>query len=662
MLLSFIFSLIIFIFISIISFTIPGLIYLNKINLKLSFWEKIILGTGFGYCLFSLISYILLIVHAGWLILPLIGLLPIIYFKQLKQIVNQLSFPTRTHTIILALVFFFGVALQLAVIAPSGLSIGGNLVFWSAHGHDGPWHISLMHELNQGFPFQNPVLAGEKLINYHFFSDIAPAIFSKYFFLSPLDLYFRLFPLLFSVMLGSLVFLLGKKLGKSFLSGIWASLFTYFAGSFGWIVTWLQNHTISGESIFWATQTQSSIGNPPQIAEFVVMLTFLLLLEKFIAKRNEQINRWLFIACALSAGSLIVFKVYGGVVVLASLAIVGMWQLLKEKRIQLFVLFLSSLALSSILYFPNTAKSTSFLIFEPWWYIRTMVVGTDRLNWLDLELRRQTYIAEHNYKRVLQLELTGFLIFLFGNLGLRFVGFFIIIKKFRLVLNDYFLQVLTIIMLISFIMPLLFLQKGVASNSIQFYQYFLLLMGVFAGISIANLQDKIRFKTFNILFSLVLILLMIPTQLGLIYNFYSHKPLSQITTDEIQALEFLKNIPRPNSIILTPPYNKYFKPVSSPPDIWSWYDSAYVSAFSNKRTFLTDNEQVSILDYNFKNRAKTQVTIFSTQDQTEFIALLETNHIDYLYFPKLLKPEIDLDKTSFKKVFSNSKVEIWQIN
>jgi len=87
----------------------------------------------------------------------------------------------------------------MAIIAPSGITRGGDLLFWSSNGHDGFWHIALMNEINRGWPFQNPVFAGEKLINYHFFSDLLPAMINKYTGVSSMDLYFRIFPLLYSI-------------------------------------------------------------------------------------------------------------------------------------------------------------------------------------------------------------------------------------------------------------------------------------------------------------------------------------------------------------------------------------------------------------------------------------------------------------------------------
>src|SRR5437879_9715117 len=37
------------------------------------------------------------------------------------------------------------------------------------------------------------------------------------------------------------------------------------------IVTFLKDQSLGGESIFWASQIQSSIGNPPQAAAFIIV-------------------------------------------------------------------------------------------------------------------------------------------------------------------------------------------------------------------------------------------------------------------------------------------------------------------------------------------------------------------------------------------------------
>lgn len=385
-------------------FTLPGIFLLTKSKFNFSFWEKTILGTVLGFTFFTLLTYFLLVISLSFLLIPIILLIDILCIKKNWTLRPNINIFPKKKIIILALILLFGITGQMLVISPSGLNLNADIVFWSSHAHDGSWHIALMEEINKGtFPLQNPIFAGEKLVNYHFFSDIAPAVFNKYFKLSSLDLYFRFFPLFFSLLLGLNAFLLGRKLGNSFLSGIWASVFTYFAGSFGYIVTYLDNGKLGGESLFWASQIQSSTGNPPQIAAFVILLTFLYLFSIFI-EQKRSISMMLI--CSILAGSLIVFKVYGGAVLLGSLAILGVWQILSTHKAQIFLLFIVSCTISLVLYLPNTSKTASFLIWEPWWFIRTMVVAPDKLNWLDMELRRQTYIAESNWKRVIQLELT----------------------------------------------------------------------------------------------------------------------------------------------------------------------------------------------------------------------------------------------------------------
>lgn len=652
-------QLILFSILSVTCFTIPGLLILNKCSIKLEHWEKSIISTALGFVLFTLVSYFLLVLNVSFIIIPLLLSINFFAIKTLYKLnffsLNKLNF--KKSFIPVFLVFFIGIVGQLAIIAPSGLYINNELIFWSSHGHDGPWHIALMEEIKKGAPLQNPTFAGEKLVNYHFFSDIAPAQFSKYFYLPNLDLYFRFFPLLYSLLLGGIVFIIGRKLGGNVLAGIWATIFTYFAGSFGYIVTLLREGKIGGESIFWATQIQSSIGNPPQIVSNIILLTFIFLFAIWIEKKS---NWRLFIVCALLAGSLISFKVYAALVLFIGLGFVGLWELVKEKQAYILSLALISGILSLILYLPYSAGSTQFLIFQPWWFIRTMVVESSRLNLLDWELRRQTYIAEDNLKRVIQLEVNAFLIFFFGNLGMRFLGlseFFRLGKRFT---KSYVNQLIIYIIIFSLILPLLFLQKGVAGNTIQFMHYFILFMGVLAGITVSRLIQYFPNPYIKMTFSLIIILLSVPTQIGLLYDFYSRPPTSKISHYEMQALEFLKVQPK-TSTIMTPPYNQYLDLQQPIPPIWDWFDTSYVAAFSQKSVYIADTEQVNIMGYTLQPRLSLQKYIFENPQASIKQPLVQHN-INYLYFPKHLKPQTNLTTSGLKKVYDNKLIEIWQVN
>lgn len=639
-------------------FTIPGILLINKSQRYFDLWEKLTLGTVVGFVLFSLLSYFLLILNIHSLIIFIIFLTTYLFFKTFKLSSPRLINLKKRELIILLVVFIFGIAGQMAVIAPSGIIVNNELVFWSAHGHDGMWHLALVEELKKGYPLQNPLIAGNKLVNYHFFSDITVADFSRYLKLTPQDLYFRFFPFIFSLILGSLAFLLGKKIGKTFTAGCWSTIFTYFAGSFGFFITLSRNQGVGGESLFWSSQIQSIIGNPPQMVAALILLTFLYLFLEFLKKGDKTI----FFLCVILAGTLLVFKVYAGIVVLLSLAAVSLWQLVKERNASIFYLFIFSSFLSLILYLPSSNKSTAFLIWQPWWLIRTLVVAGDKLNWLDLELRRQTYLMDHNWKRVLQLELTAFSIFLFGNLGMRFLGFWQFVSTLKTISNNYFNLLFLLIILFSFTIPLLFLQKGVAGNTSQFLQYFLLLFGILSGVSAARILNKIKIKWLSLIFSLLIIILAIPTQIGLLNDFYSRPPFAKVEAAELQALNFLKDNTEKNNVILTPPYNKYLKIQLSTPPIWGWSDTAYVSALSSRRTYLSDLEQLDIMGYTFTDRLNVQRIIFEESDPVYISSILKESQVNYLYFPRLLKPHVDLTKLPVKLIYENEKIEIWKID
>lgn len=621
--------------------------------------ESILMGSIFGFAAFTLISYILIVLNIPILIIPIIIFVALIGFKPLLKRIKKIKIAFNKKTIIVLTVFILGIAGQLAVISPSGIIQDGNLVFWSAHGHDGAWHIALMEEIKNGWPFQNPVLAGERLVNYHFFSDIAPAIISKFTPLSNFDLYFRIFPFLSSLFLGASAFFLTKKLTKSFSASIWATIFTYFAGSFGFILTYIKNKTIGGESIFWATQPQSASGNPPQIMSDFLLLAAIYFVLVFLEQKDRHKKFVNFVICVVLLGTISSFKIYAGVVLLGAISIVGVWELIKNRKTELLILSIVSGILALILYLPNASNSTSFLIFEPWWYIRTMIVEPSRLNLLDWELRRQTYIYESNWKRVIWLEGMGFIIFFFGNLGMRFLGLWEFIKTHNII---------KVIIVLSLLFPLLFLQKGVASNTSQFLQYFILLFGILAGIAVSKITNKFK------LLAPVIIILMIPTQVGLLREFYiedgysiadgySTRPaFAKVSSLELNALEFVKNNTDIDSVIITPPYNQYFNQEGVTPHIWDWFDTSYVSALTSRRTYADDYEQVDIMGYDDELRIETKKIIFESEDVKKIKEVFNSTGADILYFPKAITPTVNPKEFGLNLIFENEEIEVWKTN
>lgn len=601
------------------------------------------MGSIVGFTVFTLVAYIVFVLKIPWLVIPVTLLSLIILWRPFLKELKKIRIQFNRQTIIILVVFVVGIAGQLAVISPSGRIVGGDLLFWSSHGHDGMWHIALMEEIKKGFPFQNPVFAGEKLVNYHFFSDVTPAVISKYWpganFNLDLDLYFRIFPFIYSLFLGASAFYLTKKMTGNFSASVWAVIFTYFAGSFGFIIG-------KGESVFWATQIQSASGNPPQIVSDFLVLTFLYFAYDYI-KNHGKLSLF---SSILILGTLTEFKVYAALVLIGAALLTGLWQIVIPAGL-----------LAAALYLPNSTGGTSFLIFQPWWYIRTMIVEPSRLNLIDWELRRQTYIADHNWKRVIFLEGLGFLIFFFGNLGMRFLGLWDFIKSSLSILKDRFNRLFILTIVISIALPLLFLQKGVASNTSQFLQYYILLFGILAGVSTAGFLKLLKFPVFQILAGIIVFALMIPTQVGLLEDFYGRSAFAKISSEELTALSFLNRNSNPGSIILTPPINTNLDKKTPTPDIWAWADTGYVSALSGRREYFSDHEQVNIMGYNFSQRDKIKKGIFENTDPATVKSLIKDSGVNYIYYPLPLAPKVDFAKVGLSEVFRNAKVSIWKV-
>ncbi|HUC95013.1 MAG TPA: hypothetical protein VMR19_03375 [Candidatus Saccharimonadales bacterium] len=656
--------LILFLLICLVTFTSLGfgLLKLFKIKLQDNL-EKYTLSTILGIAVFTLVSYLSVILHVRFIlwVFPVFGVfLSVKYFKSIF-LTHKLHF-SKSDFIYFFLIIFFGIVTQVAINAPSGFNFGGNLLFWSAQGRDGMWHIALMEEMKRNiFPFFDPEYAGHILQNYHFFVDLLMSDFSRMFHFSDLDLYFRFFPVLFSLLLGLSSFAFVRYWSKSKTAGLWAMIFTYFAGSFGYIVTLIQNRTIGGETIFWMNQTPSVLGNPPQAAAFIIVTGFLSLLLKYIRSRKLP---YLFLAWLLG-GVTIEFKVYGGLILLGSLLVLGIYELIFKKRYQIFLLFAAVLAISSALYFPNSSGTGSFIIFQPWWFIRTMVVVN--LGLLDWELRRQTYLSVGrftSYLRVVQLEGTAFLIYLFGNLGMRAIGF---VKFFKDLIKKEIKKSINVFIYtasaVAFVTPLIFLQKGVVYNSIQFSQYFLLLSGFVAAVSMGKIIKKLKNKFAKIFITFMVILLMVPTTLGLLWQFYSNKPLAKVSAVELSALSYLRTTNQ-DSIILTVSYNQYNagKDGIPPVPIYDWSDTGYIPALSGRRTLISDAEQIDIMGYDAKSLLAAREEAFNDKTGSSLTAFVRNYGINYIYLNKDEDAGINYKKLNLEKVFSNTEVDVYKVN
>lgn len=669
-------NLLLFLIIFFLIFYVNGFGIISIVKDETNDYEKITLSLALSIVLFVLIASLAGIVNLRFLVLPVIVVLSVINIVRFR---TKLLSPWITffRSKYLLFLIFLGILIQGFINFPSGYNYPEGLLFWSSQGHDGIWHVSVMEEIKKNFPPNNPLFSGDQLYNYHYLVDVLMGEFARLFpFFSSLDLYFRFFPIIFSMFMGLSVFTFTSRWKNSESVGYWAIFFTYFVGSFGYIVTWIKNGKIlGGETVFWASQLNTVLGNPPHAISICLLSTFFLSLLFFTKSMNQSKGKMLkwgvitFIIGSVLAG----FKVSGGVVLLGGLGFALICEIIFLRNFKLLPL-LGALSVSNFLIFKSlTRGAESFLMFLPWWFVRTMIVDGGRVGWIDIELRRQTYLSKgtwHADLRVLQLELFALFLFVFGNLGTRFLALYDIglqfIKQKRSLFKDRITLTLFGSMATGFIVPMLFVQKGIIYNNIQFMQYFLLITGFFAASTMAAVFSRIHNKVIKTAIFILLFVFSAPTVIGNLVEFYGPgtTPLAVITTPELDALSYLRDHSQPEDVILNLYFNGNlrYKFTDQPRPIYAWYSTGYITALTARPTFLSSEEQVMITGYPFEQRRDQVKKFFSQKDIAWNKKFLDDNAIKFIYLPKQ-EPEtpFDPEKDNLRLLYNNSEVNIYAV-
>lgn len=630
--------------------------------------DIITLSFALGVVLFVLLAIIFGLTNLRMLMLPTLIALSVCLIFKYKQ---KILVPFRVFVKYKFLLFFIiaGIFIQGMINFPSGYLYKNGLDFWSSQGHDGLWHVASMEEVSKAFPPQNPVYAGEILYNYHYLVDVLMGEFLRIFpFFSSLDLYFRFFPVLFSFMIGMSVFSFVTKWQNNHKIGYLALFFIYCVGSFGYIPNFLRSGNIfGGETIFWAAQQNTILGNPPHAISHSLLPAFLLSIMYFFKYRSKDFFLITFLIGSILAG----FKVSGGIVLLIGVGSVGFIDLIFNRRISTFILA-GILGLSNFITIESmTRGASSFLMFLPWWFVRTTIV--DRLGWMDLEFQREHYLAQHTwhaYLRVVQVEAIAFFIFLFGNMGMRILGFYEIFRRFILERKTAFKNPIDIFLLVAmftgFIIPMLFVQRGLIYNNIQFMQYFLLIAGFYGAITIYKLLIFARKRAIQIIIMILIFILSMPTVIGNFIEFYGPKagPLAVVSNSEIDALRYLKDHSSSKDVILSYPFNKYLKVrfETQPIPIYAWYDTPYIPALTGRNSYLV-SEQIFLLDYpNTKQRQENIIKFFKQEDFSWNKQFLKEAGINYIYLNKPeMKVPLNLNQNNLSLFYENNEVLIYKV-
>lgn len=514
--------------------------------------------------------------------------------------------------------FFIASALSLAAtLIMTWVRFGDTLYLQAGQLHDSVWHLAVIQKALSTLPPEHPASYLYSIENYHYLYDITIAVLIKIFKLPLSVVYFQVFPLIITFLLACSSILLFPLKTKR-LAAYLMVFFTFFGGSFAYLIPYFIPGNSWQESSFWVSQTFAVLVNPQLIFSFSIVLALVWLVRYKKELFPQTSFRHLLLLTILTA-SLAGFKSYGWLICSLFIGIDLLFEFLFERKRLTALIRLSVFSvLNLLLFYLILGFQTSSFIYAPLWYLSSMVEAPDRVNnpvWKLLELH---YIANHKLHRLIELKVKEFLIFFSGNLGTRvlfvFFPLFWLSKSQRSWKNGLFWLEICITFIFAAGIPLFVLQKnGPVWNSIQFWYYALIFANLLAAVFVERLVRLIKYRFLQFLFICIIVVATVPTfirTMTLKYTEYEKIPAAK--------MEFIiNNLERTDRILICPNGSHI-------------YGTSLISALTGAHIYLANPVQIELMFGAQELPSEKQLrSLFSPEriNSGELLAFLKENKI-----------------------------------
>lgn len=540
---------------------------------------------------------------------------------------------------IIIFLFIYCTIAQVIPVIRSGTNIGSGLGFWGPNGHDGVWHLALINQIRNPFVINMPIFSGEILKNYHPFFDIVIAYFAKITTISPSYLLFQIFPILSTFFYLLLSFKIGKLITKSDKGGLILMILNTINNSFGWVINYVKHGNFEGESLFWAMQSPSNQLNPP----FALSLVLLLILIYILLSNPKTLSKINLFYISLILIFLPIIKAYSAVpaYLIFLIYIIHTKKYLPAGQAG-FKTFIISFIFSIILFFQFNKNSSTLLVWQPFWFIRSLFESTDKFYF-----PRFANLASSNILKQVIFYLLGIPIFIIGNFAFRLLGVKILFTK------SWFYKSLLISIIILTLIPLFFIQSGTSWNTIQFLYYAIFLLNIPFAYYLSRANIFIVF--FIVIIQLLPLFASFPQYLG-------KAPPAFIPNAEIDCFNYLKT--QTPSIVLTYPYDAYIKDkLTVPLPLYAYTTTSYVSAYSGQQTYLEDEMNLANSGYDWQTRRKNSEKFFLQENIFQDRGFLLNNRIDYIYLAglEIAKTNLNIQNLYIQSVYKNDICQIYKV-
>jgi len=248
------------------------------------------------------------------------------------------------------------------------------------------------------------------------------------------------------------------------------------------------------------------------------------------------------------------------------------------------------------------------------------------------------------------IEAFNLTVFLFFYLGVRFFGlFYILVKVIKRRITQFDL-VVVLTMITATAITVLIIQKAEWWNTIQFFYYAVFLSTIYLAELTYALIKKLKVIGYGLV--VVIVLLAIPATIDITQWSMNFPGDAYLPKGEYEALQILKK--QPEGIVYSPLFEKSLKNLNSYPfPLYSNGDTAYVTAFSGKQSYLSDILQIRLTGIDYKKRL----------DKIEKNDCLILKEIDYIYYNndyKINRKLFDCEN-HLKMLYGNRTATIYKV-
>ena len=656
------FSALVYLFSTFITFFLPGFLLFGRSLKNFKKVTVIPLCIALGVFMWGLQGYILGFLQLRQLTyVYVLGLLLGTYFKrsELKSFIGSARINLYRNKL-LSFLILMAVVIPALQLVGSGLLGKSGVTFYRIHGFDSVMHLGFIQSINRSFPPLHPGIAGEKITNYHFWSDLVMADQVRIFHLKSEWVFFQFSPIFFASLtaLGLMAFLSELHASKSVI------LFALFWLTFGADLLYIPMYFLHHKFGFWLPALDNGalqfLNMPHAVAKSLFFPT-LLVINHWLQTKRLKFG----ILGMLMSGLLFGFKVYFGIYLALGLLFIFAFQFLnslfrllqrkisfKEFLLQVFPVFglgIIFLIVVSLVYLPINSGAGG-LTYVPLEWPR-LLMDENHLDWRYLRYRLAIYEYFKRDSQIFIMSIIYAVVCLFGTYGIRLLGFIPFKKSIVLFKNGLWLLFFPPAVIFA-LLGLNTLQVTGGYNTFNFFAVSAATMAITTAVLCAYFW-KSKFGKLIVVLLMLATLPRIAYETGTILTMYLDSSSKTVFSPEILAAgKFIETNTTKDVIVAAHPFNKLNDA------------TPYLAYISNRNSYYSGLYILESQGKQFKTRREEFHNLFRhVTNSDDFRDKLKTMGIGILYVEK--KPEqieeIDLLKHSLSLIYENREVFIFRV-